>query len=50
MTEEIYSRITFDFTIAAAQTLARLNPGMTFIYVSGMGTDSSDTAARCGHG
>ena len=42
MTEEIYSRITYDFTIAAAQTLARLNPGMTFIYVSGMGTDSSE--------
>jgi uncharacterized protein YbjT (DUF2867 family) len=42
MTEESYHRITYDFTIAAAQTLARLNPGMTFIYVSGMGTDSSE--------
>jgi len=42
MTEESYRRITYDFTIAAAQTLARLNPGMTFIYVSGMGTDSSE--------
>ena len=42
MTEESYRRITYDFTISAAQTLARLNPGMTFIYVSGMGTDSSE--------
>jgi uncharacterized protein YbjT (DUF2867 family) len=42
MTEESYYRTTYDFTIAAAQTLARLNPGMTFIYVSGMGTDSSE--------
>ena len=41
MTEERYRRITYDITIAAAQTIARLNPGMTFIYVSGMGTDSS---------
>lgn len=42
MTEDSYRRITYDITIAAAQTLARLNPGMTFIYVSGMGTDSSE--------
>jgi uncharacterized protein YbjT (DUF2867 family) len=42
MTEERYRRITHDITIAAAQTLARLNPRMTFIYVSGMGTDSSE--------
>lgn len=42
MTEERYRRTTFDITIAAAKTLAKLNPGMTFIYVSGMGTDSSE--------
>jgi uncharacterized protein YbjT (DUF2867 family) len=42
MTEERYRRVTYDITIAAAKTLARLNPGMTFIYVSGMGTDSSE--------
>jgi uncharacterized protein YbjT (DUF2867 family) len=42
MTEERYRRVTYDFTVAAAQVLARLNPGMTFIYVSGMGTDSSE--------
>jgi uncharacterized protein YbjT (DUF2867 family) len=42
MREEKYRRITYDLTIAAAQKLARLNPGMTFIYVSGAGTDSTE--------
>jgi uncharacterized protein YbjT (DUF2867 family) len=42
MNEESYRRVTYDMTMAAAQTLARVNPGMTFIYVSGMGTDSSE--------
>jgi len=42
MTEERYTRVTYDITLAAARTLARLNPNMTFIYVSGMGTDSSE--------
>jgi len=42
MSEAQYHRITYDLTLAAAQTLSRLNPQMTFIYVSGMGTDSSE--------
>ncbi|MDF2960847.1 MAG: epimerase [Paenibacillus sp.] len=42
MTEEKYLAITYDITMTAAQTLAKLNPGMTFIYVSGMGTDSTE--------
>jgi uncharacterized protein YbjT (DUF2867 family) len=42
MTEADYRRVTYDITLAAARVLARLNPGMTFIYVSGMGTDSSE--------
>lgn len=41
MAEPAYRRVTFDITMAVAQTLARLNPAMTFIYVSGAGTDSS---------
>jgi uncharacterized protein YbjT (DUF2867 family) len=41
MNEADYRRVTYDFTLAAAQVLARQNPGMTFIYVSGSGTDSS---------
>ena len=43
MTENDYKRITYEMTIGAAGTLAKLNPSMTFIYVSGMGTDSSET-------
>ncbi|GAA3588100.1 epimerase [Streptomyces osmaniensis] len=37
-----YERITYDFTTAAARTLAALNPALTFVYVSGGGTDSSE--------
>jgi uncharacterized protein YbjT (DUF2867 family) len=43
MTEERYSRITYDYTLAAAQLLARLNAGLIFVYISGAGTDSSST-------
>jgi uncharacterized protein YbjT (DUF2867 family) len=43
MTEEAYYRVTYEFTLAAARTLAKSSPGMTFIYVSGAGTDSSES-------
>ena len=43
LSEAEYRRVTYDMTIAAGQTLARLNPEMTFIYISGAGTDSSGT-------
>ena len=42
MNEEQYRRVTYDLTIAVAKVLARLNPHMTFIYVSGAGTDSTE--------
>ena len=42
MSEENYRRITYDITLAAAQILVKLNPNMTFVYVSGAGTDSSE--------
>ncbi len=42
MPEEDYERVTYGITMAAAETLCRLNPRMTFIYVSGAGTDSSE--------
>jgi uncharacterized protein YbjT (DUF2867 family) len=41
-TEAEYTRVTFDITMAAATLLARLNPEMTFVFVSGAGTDSTD--------
>jgi len=40
--EMTYTHLTYDLTLAAAQTLAARNPGMTFIYVSGAGTDSTE--------
>lgn len=42
MKEAAYERITYGFTLAAAEMLCRTNPGLTFIYVSGSGTDSSE--------
>ena len=42
MSEADYTRVTFDFTLAAAATLSRLNPGMAFVYISGQGSDSSE--------
>ncbi len=42
MSEPEYERLTYGITMAAAETLSRLNAGMTFVYVSGAGTDSSE--------
>jgi uncharacterized protein YbjT (DUF2867 family) len=43
MTEADYTRITYDLTLTVAELLARLNPGMTFVYVTGAGTDTAGT-------
>jgi uncharacterized protein YbjT (DUF2867 family) len=42
MKQKDYEKITYDLTLAVASTLSRLNPKMTFIYVSGAGTDSTE--------
>jgi uncharacterized protein YbjT (DUF2867 family) len=42
MKEADYERISYGLTLAAAEPLSRLNPEMTFIYVSGAGTDSTE--------
>jgi len=42
MSESDYKRITYDLTLKVAQTLERLNPKMTFVYVSGGGTDATE--------
>jgi uncharacterized protein YbjT (DUF2867 family) len=42
MTEAAYSHLTYDLTLAVAEKLAAWNPGMTFTYVSGAGTDSTE--------
>ncbi len=38
MSEADYTRLTFDLTVGWARALARINPAMTFVYVSGAGT------------
>ncbi|GGA84581.1 NAD-dependent epimerase/dehydratase family protein [Puia dinghuensis] len=42
ISKEEYKHITFDLTLHVGQVLARTNPEMTFCYVSGAGTDSSE--------
>jgi uncharacterized protein YbjT (DUF2867 family) len=42
MNEERYRHLTYDITLAAARTLAKLNPGMVFTYVTGRSTDSTE--------
>lgn len=42
MPEAKYTRITYDYTLSTAKTLLELNPEMTFCYVSGTGTDSTE--------
>jgi uncharacterized protein YbjT (DUF2867 family) len=44
--EATYTRITVEYTLAAAQELARANPEATFCYVSGAGTDSTGKGGR----
>ena len=42
MDKDLYKHLTYDLTLAFAQTLARTNPDMTFCYVTGKSTDSSE--------
>ena len=42
MTEAEYTRVTYAITMAAAQTLVRVSPALTFEYISGQGTASSE--------
>jgi nucleoside-diphosphate-sugar epimerase len=42
MEAEQYRRMTYDLTLGVAQVLAKTNPDMTFCYITGKGTDSSE--------
>ena len=42
LTEAQYSAITYDLTLSVARTLARLNPSIAFVYVSGQSTDATE--------
>jgi uncharacterized protein YbjT (DUF2867 family) len=43
MDEAAYRRITFDLTLAAARSMAAVNPRLVFCYVSGAGTDGTSS-------
>jgi uncharacterized protein YbjT (DUF2867 family) len=40
MQEDAYRRITYDITLAAAQPMITQDPAVTFVYVSGAGTNA----------
>ncbi len=40
--EKTYTKLTYDLTISVAETLLQMNPQLTFVYVTGQGTDSSE--------
>ena len=42
MSEQEYTRATYDLTLGVAKTLLRTSPDLTFVYVSGAGTDGSE--------
>lgn len=42
MSEQQYSKVTYDLTMSVARTVAKLSPNITFIYVSGKGTDNTE--------
>ena len=46
MSEADYTHLTYDLTLAWARVLARLNPAMTFVYVSGAGTGGKSMWAQ----
>lgn len=46
MSEAAYTRVTYDLTMNFARTFARSNPGATFCYVTGAGTDGTSMWAR----
>lgn len=45
LTEQEYHHITYDVAVAAAQALLKHNPNMTFLFISGTGTDSTESGS-----
>jgi hypothetical protein len=46
MKKDEYYKITYELTMSFGKTLSKLNPDLTFIYVSGAGTDSSEKGSQ----
>ena len=47
--EQVYTNLTYHLTTHFADALIKQNPDMTFCYVSGAGTDSTEKENLCGH-
>jgi len=44
MSEQAYTAVSYDYPVAAGRTLAKINPDLTFVYVSGAGTGAGSRA------
>jgi nucleoside-diphosphate-sugar epimerase len=42
--DDEYTRITMDYTLAAAKAMLQANPAMKFLFLSGLGADSSESS------
>ena len=42
LSEARYTEVTYDLTMLIASVLLEVNPDLTFIFISGAGTDSSE--------
>ena len=42
MSEADYTKVTFGYTMAAADVLLKVNPQLTFLFISGASTDSTE--------
>ena len=47
MKEPEFRHLTYDLTLHVAEVLSRLNPDITFCYISGSGTDSTSSTSGC---
>lgn len=42
MSEEAYTKVTYDLTVSAAKALLQASPSITFLFISGASTDSTE--------
>lgn len=42
VSKEEYIKLTYDYTLAAAEAMLKVNPNITFVFLSGMGADSKE--------
>jgi uncharacterized protein YbjT (DUF2867 family) len=42
VSKEEYIKLTYDYTLAAAEAMLKANPSITFVFLSGMGADSKE--------